>query len=197
MTDIEEYTGGLGGLGGLGGSVGSVGSVGGALCVHRVVSERPGSLPVRCSNPAEFGRVVCTEHLEHEPTREVIIGDAQAKMLSMLDTAVMTVGELMHNPDPKIRLAASQEVMNRAGMPKSGETVNVNITIDDSAKENLAKTLEEMVSNAEKSNYIVADYFDEDELDMLESKAEQQESDIIDAEVLGEDDVHAWINGKG
>lgn len=192
MSELEEYTGGFGGLGG--------GTLN-AVCVHRVVSDRPGSLPVRCSNPAEFGRVVCSEHLEHEPTRETIIGDAQAKMLSMLDTAVMTVGELMHNPDPKIRLAASQEVMNRAGMPKSGETVNVNITIDDSAKENLAKTLEEMVSNAEKSNYIVADYFDEDELDMLESKAEQQESDIVYAEVLDEEDmsvdVHEWINGKG
>lgn len=163
-------------------------SAGLGLCVVKIPPSAPGMLPTRCRNYAEQGKLVCGEHISDEPSREMVVQNAQNLFLSLTEKAVNTIAALTDDPDPKVRLQASQEILNRAGVSKAGEAVNVNINVEASATESLASRLKGLVDNAAQSNEIISKYFG------AEFHADTDE--YIEAEEILDDETDVGYTGS-
>lgn len=81
-----------------------------------------------CDRPASAGAAVCEEH--GGPVARVALAD-------LINPAIRRLGELIHSPDERVALAASEAVLSRTGFGKQME-----VTVGDAREVLLARLLE-------------------------------------------------------
>ena len=82
--------------------------------------------------------------------------------------------------DENVRLKAAVEFLNRAGMPKAGETINVNVNVKTDATEALKERLAKMVNNKAETNKVL----EEHGLDHRERIDADPDEEVLEAEIL-------------
>lgn len=112
-------------------------------CAHLFRSGR------RCPRLAADGETICVLHganIEH-------VKDAQARrLLSLQETALDVMDELMASAEDKVRAIVSVAVLDRTGMgPKSTVQVETQTPLDDKSDEELAALLKELGTQAEQN----------------------------------------------
>lgn len=95
-----------------------------------------------CEQPASAGAAVCEEH--GGPAARVALAD-------LVNPAIRRLGELIHSPDERVALAASEAVLNRTGYGKQME-----ITVTDAREVLFARLLEARQAYLEEQAETVA-----------------------------------------
>lgn len=162
-------------------------------CMHVEYSPLPAVPPERCNSIMVPGELYCQRHaLERRErggtgadgagpgSRAEALSEYQNRIVSFVPESINTIAGLLNSMDENVRLKAAVEFLNRAGMPKSGETINVNVNVKTDATEALKERLAQMVNNKAETNKVL----EEHGLDDRERFDADQYEEIIEAEII-------------
>ena len=147
-------------------------------CMHVEYSPLPAIPPERCNSIMVPGELYCQRHANERRARG--LGTSQNTIVSFVPTAITTLAGLLNSVDENVRLKAAVEFLNRAGMPKAGETINVNVNVKTDATEALKERLAKMVNNKAETNKVL----EEHGLDHRERFDADPDEEVLEAEIL-------------
>lgn len=161
-------------------------------CMHVEYSPLPAIPPERCNSIMVPGELYCQKHaLERRErggtgadgsgpgSRAEALSEYQNKIVSFVPESINTLAGLLNSMDENVRLKAAVEFLNRAGMPKSGETINVNVNVKTDATEALKERLTKMVHNKTETNKVL----EEHGLDYRDDYG-TDDDEIVEAEII-------------
>ena len=162
-------------------------------CMHVEYSPLPAIPPERCNSIMVPGELYCQRHANERRarggngaegvgpgSRAEALSTSQNTIVSFVPTAVTTIAGLLNSVDENVRLKAAVEFLNRAGMPKAGETINVNVNVKTDATEALKERLAKMVNNKAETNKVL----EEHGLDHRERFDADPDEEVLEAEIL-------------
>ena len=162
-------------------------------CMHVEYFPLPAIPPERCNSIMVPGELYCQRHANERRarggngaegagpgSRAEALSTSQNTIVSFVPTAVTTLAGLLNSVDENVRLKAAVEFLNRAGMPKAGETINVNVNVKTDATEALKERLAKMVNNKAETNKVL----EEHGLDHRERFDADPNEEVLEAEIL-------------
>ena len=162
-------------------------------CMHVEYSPLPAIPPERCNSIMVPGELYCQRHANERRakggtgadgvgpgSRAEVLSEKQNTIVSFVPTAITTLAGLLNSMDENVRLKAAIEFINRSGIPKTGETINVNVNVKTDATEALKERLTKMVNNKAETNKVL----EEHGLDHRERFDADPNEEVLEAEIV-------------